>query len=200
VPKMRTIRTKVYKFNELTVDAQQNAIEAIREMYYENNDFAHWAVDDCALFEPKEKDLIELFGKDYKFPLIENTRESIYFNIDRNSFLDCAKAMQISDDTQFLKWLGITDEFLLQKISFEIYTPQYRNADTIIEFSFDDDFDEPTKEELKTVEQAEVKFNNHIQEILKRIEADIDYRFTDEAIIEDIEANEWEFYKNGKKY
>jgi hypothetical protein len=197
---MRTIRTKVYKFNELTVDAQQNAIEAIREMYYENNDFAHWAVDDCALFEPKEKDLIELFGKDYKFPLIENTRESIYFNIDRNSFLDCAKAMQISDDTQFLKWLGITDEFLLQKISFEIYTPQYRNADTIIEFSFDDDFDEPTKEELKTVEQAEVKFNNHIQEILKRIEADIDYRFTDEAIIEDIEANEWEFYKNGKKY
>ena len=193
---MRTIRTKVYNFNELVVDAQQNAIEAIREMYYEDNDFAHWAVDDCALFEPKHQELEELFGKDYEFPLIENTRKSIYFDTDRNSFLDCAKAMQVTNDKQFLLWLGIdTNSAGLEDISFNIFTPKHlRNADTSIEF---DDYNSDYEDLILS---AKEKFNNHIQDVLKRIEADIDYRFTDEAIIDDIESNEWEFYKNGKKY
>lgn len=192
---MRTIRTKVYKFEELKDEAKQTAIQEVREMYYEDNNFAHWAVDDCALFEPKEQDLIELFGKDYNFPLIENTRESIYFNTDRNSFLDCAKAMQVTNDKQFLLWLGIdTNEEEFKDISFNIFTPNYRNSDTTIEF---EDFDSSFGD---VVDTAVEKFNNHIKDVLKRIEADIDYRFTDEAIIEDIEANDYEFYKNGKKY
>ena len=71
---MRTIRTKVYKFDELSEQAKQVAIEEVRNEYYEYNDFANWTVDDCALFEPKEKKLIELFGEEYNFPLIKNTR------------------------------------------------------------------------------------------------------------------------------
>jgi hypothetical protein len=197
---MRTIRTKVYTFDELSNEAKQVAIQEMKNSYYEYNDFASWAVDDCALFEPIEKDLIELFGADYDFPLIKNTRESIYFSTDRNWFLDCAKAMEVTNDAHFLKWLGITDYFLTQKVSYNIYTPNGRNADTTIEFSFDDDYDEPTKEELKIIENATKKFNNHIKDILIRIEADIDYRFTDEAIIEDIQANDYEFLKSGKKY
>jgi len=35
---MRTIRTKVYLFNELSKDAQQKAIEQVRNSYYEYND------------------------------------------------------------------------------------------------------------------------------------------------------------------
>lgn len=192
---MRTIRTKVYKFNELVVDAQQNAIEAIRQDYYEYNDFASWAVDDCALFEPKHQELEELFGKDYDFPLIKNTRESIYFDTDRNSFLDCAKAMEVTNDKQFLLWLGIdTNSAGLEDIAFDIFAPNYIYADTTIEFDdYNSDYDD-------LIENATKKFNNHIKDVLERIKADIDYRFTDEAIIDDIEANEWEFYKNGKKY
>ena len=192
---MRTEVLEIYKFEELSDEAKQVAIQEVREMYYEDNDFAHWAVDDCALFEPKEQDLIELFGKDYAFPLIENTRESIYFNTDRNSFLDCAKAMEVTNDKQFLLWLGIdTNEEEFKDISFNIFTPNYRNSDTTIEF---EDFDSSFGD---VVDTAVEKFNNHIKDVLKRIEADIDYRFTDEAIIEDIEANDYEFYKNGKKY
>ena len=192
---MRTIRTKVYKFEELKEEAKQTAIQEVREMYYEDNNFAHWAVDDCALFEPKEQDLIELFGKDYNFPLIENIRKNIYFELGRNSFLDCAKAMEVTNDKQFLLWLGIdTNEEEFKDISFNIFTPNYRNSDTTIEF---EDFDSSFGD---VVDMAVEKFNNHIQDVLKRIEADIDYRFTDEAIIDDIEANDYEFYKNGKKY
>jgi len=192
---MRTIRTKVYKFDELSEQAKQVAIEEVRNEYYEYNDFANWAVDDCALFEPIEKELIELFGEDYNFPLIKNTRESIYFDTERNRFLDCEKAMQITNKKQFLLWLGIDiEDEAFENIYFEIITPKYRNASTEIAF---DDYDEMFEDRI---EVAVEKFNSLIRDIIDRIEADIDYRFTDEAIIEDIEANDYEFLSNGKKY
>lgn len=192
---MRTIRTKVYKFDELSEQAKQVAIEEVRNEYYEYNDFANWAVDDCALFEPKEKELIEMFGEDYNFPLIKNTRESIYFDTERNRFLDCEKAMQITNKKQFLLWLGIDiEDEAFENIYFEIITPKYRNASTEIAF---DDYDERFGD---VINMAEEKFNDLIRDVLKRIEADIDYRFTDEAIIEDIEANDYEFLSNGKMY
>lgn len=192
---MRTIRTKVYKFDELSEQAKQTVIEEVRNEYYEYNDFANWAVDDCALFEPKEKELIELFGEDYNFPLIKNTRESIYFDTEKNRFLDCAKAMQITNKKQFLLWLGIDiEDEAFENIYFEIITPNYRNESTEIAF---DDYDERFGD---IIDMAEEKFNSLIRDIIDRIEADIDYRFTDKAIIEDIEANDYEFLSNGKKY
>lgn len=192
---MRTIRTKVYKFDELSEQAKQVAIEEVRNEYYEYNDFANWAVDDCALFEPKEKELVELFGEEYNFPLIKNTRESIYFDTERNRFLDCEKAMQITNKKQFLLWLGIdVEDEAFENIYFEIITPNYRNASTEIAF---DDYDERFGD---IIDMAEEKFNSLIRDIIDRIEADIDYRFTDEAITEDILANEYEFLSNGKKY
>lgn len=192
---MRTVRTKVYTFNELSENAKQTAIEEVRNLYYEYNDFAEWAIDDCALFEPKHQDLEDLFGKDYDFPLVKNTRESIYFDTGRGSYLDCEKAMEITNKKQFLLWLGIDTNIKgLDEIEFSIFTPNYRNASTVIDFdNYSSDFDD-------VIYNAENKFKGLIQDVLKRIEADIDYRFTDEAITEDIEANEYEFLYNGKKY
>lgn len=191
---MRTIRTKVYKFDELSEQLKQVAIEEVRNEYYEDNDFANWAVDDCALFEPKEKELIELFGKDYNFPLIKNTRESICFDTERNRFLDCEKAMEITNKGQFLLWLGIDISTEgLNEIEFNIFTPNYRNTNTVIDFdNYSSDFDE-------VIYNAQNKFEELIEEILKRIKANIDYRFTDETIMEDILANEYDFLPNGKK-
>jgi hypothetical protein len=196
---MRTIRTKVYKFEELNEEAKQVAIERVRQDYYEYNDFASWAVDDCALFEPiqTELDLIDFKGNDF---IISNNRKKIYFDTDRSSFLDCAEALKVEHCDYFYKWLGIIDEFLLQKINFEIYTPNYINADTTIEFTCDEDFDCFTNEEETVLAFSKLKFDNHIQSVLKRIESEINYRFTDEAIIEDILANEYEFLSNGKQF
>ena len=195
---MRTQRIKIYKFEELSNDSKQVAIESIRQDYYLGNDFALWVVDDCSLFEPLQTEL-DLIGFDSnKGFLIENTRKEIYFDTERNSFLDCEEAMVIKDNTLFLKWLGITEK-LAENIEFEIYTPNNRNADTTIEFSegYSCEFSE---KDLIVLENATKKFNNHIQSVLKRIEADIDYRFTDEAITEDILANDYEFLKSGKQY
>ena len=191
---MRTIITKVYKFDELNDEAKAVAIEWYKNL---DNDFAEWAVDDCALFEPTqtELDFIGFENNNGNKFLIKNTRESIYFDIDRNRFLDCAVAMDVTDDELFLKWLGIDRNLEgLGDITFNIFTSGYRNADTTI------DFDDYTSDNDNAIENATKKFDKHIQDVLKRIEADIDYRFTDEAIIDDIEANEYEFLSNGKQY
>ena len=191
---MKTVTINIYEFNELTEAAKQKAIESVREEYNKHNDFALWAIDNDDLFEPPHQELVDLFGEDYNFPLIKNTRESIYFDTDRNSFLDCARAMEVTDDTQFLKWLGIdTNISGLEYITFDIFTPNNRTNTTILFNEYSSDFDQ-------LIFDASYKFDNHIKRVLKRIESDIDYRFSDESIIEDIEVNNYMFLEDGSKY
>jgi hypothetical protein len=195
---MRTVRTKVYKFEELSQEAKQVAIENYRNSGV-LDDVCYWAVDDCALFEPKQEELDRIGFKGTDF-IIANNRKDIYFSTDRNWFLDCVKAMEVKHCDYFYKWLNITDEFLLQKVSFLIFTPNGRNADTTIEFNCDIDFDDFTTEEEKVLENAKIKFDNHIQDVLRRIERDVNYRYSDEDIEENILANEYEFLSNGKQF
>jgi hypothetical protein len=195
---MRTVRTKVYSFEELSNEAKQVDIENYRNSGV-LDDVCYWAVDDCTLFEPKQEELDRIGFKDTDF-IITNNRKDIYFNADRNWFLDCAKAMEVKHCDYFYKWLNITDEFLLQKVSFLIFTPNGRNSDTTIEFICDEDFDILTNDEEKVLENAKIKFDNHIRDVLKRIETAIDYRYSDEAIEEDILANEYEFLSNGQQF
>lgn len=187
---MRTIRTKIYSFGELTPEAKEVAINEIRNSYYKDNDFAHWVIDNCSLLEPPHKELEELFGKKYDFPLIKNNRK-VYFDTDRNRHIDISNAMEIQNSKQFLKWLGLNNR-LIEKVDFTI-------GEDTIEFMNcgKQDF---TEIETNKIVLAVDKFENHCEDILKRIEADIDYRFTDESIIEDIEANDYEFLSSGKKY
>ena len=117
-----------------------------------------------------------------------------HFYTDRNSFLDCARAMEVTDDTQFLKWLGIdTNISGLEYITFDIFTPNNRTNTTILFNEYSSDFDQ-------LIFDASYKFDNHIKRVLKRIESDIDYRFSDESIIEDIEVNNYMFLEDGSKY
>lgn len=190
---MKTIRTKVYEFDELSEEAKGKAIEQIRQSYYEYNDFAEWAMDDCALFEPKYAELSNLLGESYEFPLLENTRNKIYFDVD--SYLDCENALIVTNENHFLKWLGIPQEVIEgEDFSFRIFTPRGRNESTTIDFDgYSSDFD-------AVIQAAIGKFDEHIDNVRQRIENDISYRFTDEAIIEDIEVNEYEFLKDGTLY
>lgn len=194
---MRTIRTKVYKFEELNKEAQNVAIEKVRQGYYEYNDFASWAIDDCALLEPVEKDLMNLFGKDYNFPLIKNNRK-VYFSLGRDRYINISNAMEIQNNSQFLKWLGINESEFLDEDGFNILN--YKIGEDTIEFDTTDYSIEFTTEQEVVLESATKKFEEHCEYILKIIEEEIDYRFTDEAIKEDILSNDYEFLSNGKMY
>jgi hypothetical protein len=187
---MRTIETTVYKFNELSEDAKNNAIEQIREQYYQYNDFAEWAKDDDYLLNPKYEELKKYNMKDGI--LLSNSRKKLYFSCDREWYLDCAEAINVENEEVFMDWLGFTPE-QAKKLLYRIYTPSGRNSSTTIEFELNDSEDD----EIDTTE-AEEKFNNHINDCLRSLEANIDFRYTDEAIIENIEANDYEFTEEGK--
>ena len=194
---MRTLEIKLFTFDELSNEAKENAIKQVRESYYEYNDFCQWAIDDCALLEPLENELTEILGKDYKFPLIENNRK-IYFSLDRNRYIDISNAMTITDDNDFFKWLGIDENLFLDDDGFLIL--DYKIGKDTIEFETNDFNIDFNDEQNKILDSAIEKFESHCEDILTRIESDYEYRFTDEAIIEDIKANNFEFYNDGKIY
>ena len=188
---MRTEVIKIYEFNELNEQAKQKAIENVRESYYVYNDFSTWAIDNCYLLEPPHKELVDLFGDKYEDIIIKNSRK-LYFSLDRNRYIDISNAMEITDDLAFYQWLGIPLDFA-GKLYYTIH------SDSIEFYNFDDEEDF-TEDETTILEIAEEKFKNHCQDILNFIENDIDYRFTDEAIIEDIQANNIEFTEEGEVY
>jgi hypothetical protein len=130
--------------------------------------------------------------------LLTNSRKNIYFSIDRNWFLDCQEAIAVEDENAFLDWLGLPKE-LASKTEYEIFTPPFRNADTKIEFTHNEN-EYFTDSEEDYLGQAMNKFETHINNCLKGIEDSINYRFTDEAIMEDIEANEYEFEEDGTQF
>lgn len=192
---MRVETIEIYQFDELTKEAKEKAIESVRESYYQHNDFAEWAIDQCYLFQPE--DMMD------KEEIIKNTRGKIYFSTDRDWFIDCADSMEIVDEKAFLNWLGLP-ESIHNEVEYFISTPNHRNSDTCIEvLPIDNQLDIYDFEEKHGIsfQDIEDKFKEEIVlKALKRIKDDIDYRFTDECIIEDIEANEIEFYKDGSKY
>src|SRR5699024_4908493 len=102
---MKTVKTNIFRFDELSQKAKEKAINEVREQYYEHNNFSQWAIDDDYILEPSQKELKELFGKDYEPYFIKNKR-NIYFSLDRNRYIDISKAVEITDEDMFLKWLG----------------------------------------------------------------------------------------------
>lgn len=187
---MRTITKTLFTFEELSEEAKEKAIEKMRESYYQYNDFASWAIDDCTLFEPKHEELESIEG--YEFPLLENTRKNIYFSTDREWHLDCENALIVTNDEHFYKWLGIPEDIYNgEDFSYRIFTPRGRYETTTIDFDgFNSDFGD-------VIDAAVEKFDDLMQSVIERIEQAIDYRFTDEAITEDIAANEYEFDEYG---
>jgi hypothetical protein len=198
---MKTIELKIYYFNELTTAAQQIAIDQFRNRKYEDSSLAEWVIDDCYLFEPKNAVMEGLFGEEYKKlnkPVMANTRK-VYFDTDRNRHLDADEGIEITNEKMFLTWLEIPEE-LQDKLFYTIKNFGGRYPDTIIQFEENECDYEFTAEENKILLNAANKFNDHMEEVLNRIEQSIEYQFTDEYIAEEIEANEYEYTADGKRY
>jgi len=193
---MRTEVIEIYSFDELSEEAKKKAIEQVRESYYVNNDFAEWAIDQCYLFMPEDE---ARKGTDI---FIKNTRENIYFDTGRNRHIKCDEAMNVTDEKAFLNWLGLAED-KHNLIQWNIYTPSGRNSDTTIEILPEDenlDISEFENEHGINIKDLEDKFSNHCIDVLRSIENNIESRYEDESIIEDIQANEYEFHKDGTRY
>ena len=168
---MRTITKNIYKFEELTDNAKEKALENLRYIF--GDDACHWAIDDCYLFAPDLNDCDD--------DLFMQNNRSIYYSLDRDRFIDISKGMVILDSQKFLAWIGIPNDI---DVSYAI------GKDTI-------EFEDYPTEFSDVVDSAIDKFESHCRTILQRIERSYDYYLSDENMIEMAELNDLEFYENG---
>lgn len=205
---MRTVRTKIYKFEELKKESQQVAIDHYRNNYL-NNDFIY----DDAYNTVKE------------FNSVFNTKES------RNSWLD-VYTDHINDEILELKgfrlqkyiWNNYKNQLFKGKyyslwskkdISYKYhkegspvlkvrYSKVLKQSSCVLTgMCYDDDMLQPIYDflEKRDFSNCTITFyhllNDCFDELRKSIENEIDYRNTDDAIIEEIKANDYEFTENG---
>lgn len=194
---MQTITQTIYQFHELSEKSKILALQNYYEKMQNNFEIEYSIFDDCYLLEPKHEKLINMFGEQYNNinnPIIGNTRKNIYFN---DYYLKIDDAIKINNDKLFLLWLEIP----LQLHDKVYYTfSSNRNGSTEINFVENDTSYEFTNDELNILENSSSIFNEHIKQIAKDIQSNIDYHFSDENIIENIKYNEVYFFNNGKIY
>ena len=99
----------------------------------------------------------------------------------------------------FLTWLEIPAD-LQDKLFYNIKNTYGRYPNTIIEFEEGETDYQFTDQELAILENAAEKFSDHMDSVLDRIEESIDYQFSDEYIADEIQANEYEYTADGKRY
>lgn len=197
---MKTIEIQLFKFSELSEQAKSKAIEQKRESMYRDSDIPYWVIDDCYLFEPKHDELVNLFGEEYAkmtSPMLGNTRK-IYYSLDRDRYLNAEDGIIVNNEEMFLTWLRIP-KYLQEKINYTIKTERGGNSDTIIEF-YPYGEHELDDEEMQILDDAYELFNDHMYNVLNRIESDYEHYFSDEYIAEDLECMDYDFTEDGTIY
>ena len=189
---------KIYKFEELSEEAKEKALSQYKDNMEENESWEaqNWAIDDCALFEPKHDEMVAAVGPDYydkngEF-VMANRRKGI--NTD-GYYLNIQEALEITNSTMFKKWLGVPDMFI-DNVDYDISTD---NGSTSIELEHDRLIGDPLADALTGIlDNAETKFSNHIEDIIRRIELGTEEYFSADNVMDRIEEDsELEFLKDG---
>ncbi len=170
----RTIRTKVYKFNELTNDAKEKAINWYRNSDVMYNEFA-WenAIEDAKEIGLKLISLDDHRPNEGKFMLAANEVAQNILNNHGEMCETYKTAKEFMDE-----WQPVFCNYMDEN------HPDYESGESEDKMmELEDGFLQSLLEDYR------IMYNN-----------DIDYQNTDEYIIEEIEANEYEFTKDGERF
>jgi hypothetical protein len=190
---MRTAikKTDVYKFEELPEEGKENAIQ---NLYDINVDYDGWYEDDY-LLEPKD-----YTGTDGK-PMF--SWKQIYFDLDRNNYVQFIDLV-VNDENSFRELLNITPE-VWEELNYGFENGNYRwntpNTKLILEYVGEGEFTpEGWKQIDEIIENAQDIFADLVGNALNNLNKNYEYLTSEEAIIETIKANEYEFTADGKLY
>jgi len=179
-------------FKDLDEQQKNDAIEGIRNVRNESFVFDSVITSDDFLLEPPHKDIAKLFGENFyeeqmnDAPIIGNNSEELFYKIHNpNRHIDLENAIIVNNDYYFLLWLEVPED-MHNKIYYTIST------DTIGFEENDGDYDFSEHEE-SILSDATAKFERHCINVLDSIQGGIEYLSSNEAIIEDIESNDWMF-------
>ncbi len=190
---MRTKTIKIYKFEELSKEAKNKAIEdqMSNESYldYEWFDYLHEGFIE-------ELNTIGVNCKEFYWDLYRNERFK-------------AKDIEVTDNQKLLKSAGLTKWLIINELrneKTEIYSiglSENGEAEVEIDFENEDNLsDEEYVDREKEVEELNEKITDFMEEkfeeFLGRLQKDYDYLMSDEGIKEDLEANDYEFSIDGK--
>lgn len=195
---MRTIRTKVYLFNELSKEAQEKAIEDYRTVNYENIDLSDWQERAIDLIKEKGFEGIAL-----GYSLGYSQGNGVCFN---------AESIDYSVLVSFFREIlgdkkDKTIDFLINNCSFRLVG--YKNRGSFasksdLDYYLDDGFknDISNCEEIiaKVLDKLENYYVDLCRDLQKSGYEEIEYLNSDSYIKESILTNEYEFLSNGKMY
>jgi hypothetical protein len=203
---MRTIQ--IYSFDELSPEAQKNAIREYKWEMRENEgqDALHWALDDCSLWEPRHDEMVALLGSDYydrnltpngqygQF-VFANRRNPLRVDLDCR-YLKFGKSLEITNGSMFLTWLGIPSD-LQKDVDWEIDdTGAYRSE---LVLSLDVEEGDPQKDaKIEILRAGTKKFNGHVDKCIDLIEAGFEEYFSDENVADRLSESKIEFTVDGK--
>lgn len=175
--KMRTVRTKVYQFSELSESAKQKAIE----WYLSGNDDSSFAWDntteDAIQIGLKIHSLDDHRPNDGEFvESAESTAQQIIENHGKmcETYKTAAAFLKERDE-------------LVSKHSDGIDTSKVAEDN---EYDFDNECDELEEEFLKSI----------LEDYRIMLNKDIDYQNSEEYAIDAIVSNEYEFTKDGERF
>jgi hypothetical protein len=211
---MRTIRTKIYKFSELTEKSQQKAIELLNDI---NADYSWWdcVYEDFAQFCSLIG--IEVDLKKTNFTLSYSQGDGCAFTAS----IDLPKLIQAIEGKIWI------ENYSNENIQFQPVTPSIKRVVSLIQSGKIDGSAWIRQTNRETDSRLEndyaftdigkcanpVNVKNALDELIdlledvtktlnkwffKNLQTDLEYRISKEAIIEAINANEYEFFEDGK--
>lgn len=166
---MRTIRIKLYKFNELSESAKEKAIEYFRDSNFDLNDAWENIKEDAAQIE------LSIFSLDDHRP----NKGEFY-----NSAEDTAKLILEAhgkDCDTYKSAENFLSEWNTKKEKFE-------NENPVFYFTNEDESEDLSNEFLQSI----------LEDYRIMLNKEIEYQNSYEYITETIEANEYEFTQDGK--
>lgn len=172
---MKTIEISLYKLEELSEEAKQTALQSLSDINVDNNwwDFNYEDADNIGLI---------ITG----FDLGRRNDINGEFKIGA---IDCARSIlkEHGDTCQTYK---DAQTFLTEWEAKEKEWDIKRQSEGFDSYDYDDDYEGASNEFLDTI----------LSDYLTLLREEYDYRISEEAIIETIEANDYDFTEDGKIY
>lgn len=195
---MRTKQIKIYKFEELSKEAKEKAIE---------NQRSNEGYLDYEWFSYLQEDFIE------ELNTIGVDCEGFEWDLYRSRDFK-AEELNVTDNQKLLKSAGLTKWLIINELRadkteiYDIGLDEYGKADVEFEQKEDYDYEQWSDEEYsdreKEAEEIEDKITEFIKEKFKkfweRLNKDYSYLLSDEGIKNDLEANDYEFNADGTRW
>lgn len=191
---MKTKTINIYKFNELSEEAQQKAIENFRNTKEFNSDF----VIENLIDEIKEQIGLDLDTEKLEWEMMSRSNQMSLKSEDVVNLLSQKYPTLI--DLDIPNKFGVYTNYLGGGMSSSLMRSEIREDCAILE-EYEEDEDEEDLENTiicKKVYEDLIKLQNLMYKAYNELYEEYNYQYSDECIKEDIEINEYDFDEGGE--